>query len=151
MIYIAFKVGMHRSDTQYRYRLRYWHFLPDQVSVKRDRSKSDIVRILSCVIVKPHERHKIIIKHHKVSVHYISSVLKPFNSLMWGTDEYSGQVDVNSSLRCVCLSSSIQTLGIGRYSDRVGSEKNGIVTSLIQSNHIICIMYTSQLCHIWCG
>ncbi len=56
-----------RSDTQYLYRLRYWHFLPDHVSVRRDRSKSDIVQILFCVIVKPQERHKNIIKHHEFS------------------------------------------------------------------------------------
>ncbi len=99
---------MHRSDTQYRYRLRYGHFLPDRVSIRWDRSKSDIVRILFCVIVKPHERHKNIIKHHKVFVHNIPSVLKLFHSLMWGRDEYLSQVQVNSSLRCVCLSSSVQ-------------------------------------------
>ncbi len=87
--------------------LRYWHFLPDRVSVRRDRSKSDILRILFCVIVKPHESHKNI-KHHKVFMHYIPSVLKPLHSLMWGTDAYLSQVDVNSSLRCGCLSSSIQ-------------------------------------------
>ncbi len=68
---LCFLLGMHGSDTQYRYRLRYWHFLLDRVSVRQDRSKSDIVRILFCVIVKPHERHKNIIKHHQVSVHYI--------------------------------------------------------------------------------
>ncbi len=101
-------LGMHRSDTQYRYRLRYGHFLPDRVSIRWDRSKSDIVRILFCVIVKPHERHKNIIKHHKVFVHNIPSVLKLFHSLMWGRDEYLSQVQVNSSLRCVCLSSSVQ-------------------------------------------
>lgn len=32
--------------------------------------------------------HKNIIKHHKVFTHYIPSLLKPFNSLTWGTDEY---------------------------------------------------------------
>ncbi len=41
----------------------------DQLSVRRDRSKSHIVLILFCVIVKPHKRHKNIIKHHKVLVH----------------------------------------------------------------------------------
>ncbi len=44
-------------------------FPADRVSVRRDRSKSDVVRILFCVVVKPHESHKNIIKHHKVFVH----------------------------------------------------------------------------------
>ncbi len=30
------KLGMHRSDTQYRYQLWCWHFLPDRVSVRRE-------------------------------------------------------------------------------------------------------------------
>ncbi len=55
--------------------IRYPSFSADQVSVRRDRSKSDIVCILFCVIVKPHESTNII-KHHKV------------HSLMLGTDEY---------------------------------------------------------------
>ncbi len=59
-----------------------------RVSVRRDRSKSDVVRILLCAVVKPHESHKNIIKHHKLFVHYISSVLKLFHSLIRGTDEY---------------------------------------------------------------
>ncbi len=46
-----------------------WSFSADQVSVRRDRSKSDFVRILFCVIVEPHEMHKNIIKHHKVFMH----------------------------------------------------------------------------------
>ncbi len=33
-------------------------FSADRVSERRDRSKSDIVRILFCVIVKPHESTK---------------------------------------------------------------------------------------------
>ncbi len=33
-------------------------------------------------------KHKNIIKHQKVFVHYIPSVLKPLHSLMWGRDEY---------------------------------------------------------------
>ncbi len=57
-------------------------FSADRVSVRRDRSKSDIVRIVFSVIVEPHERHKNIIKHHKVFMHYISSVLKLFHSSM---------------------------------------------------------------------
>ncbi len=36
-------------------------FSADRVSVRRDRSKSDVVPILFCVVVKPHEKHK----HHK--------------------------------------------------------------------------------------
>ncbi len=40
-------------------------FSADRVSERRDRSKSDIVCILLCVIFKP---HKSIIKHHKVKV-----------------------------------------------------------------------------------
>ncbi len=43
----------------------------DWVSVRRDQPKSDAVRILFCVVVKPHESHKNIIKHHKILVHYI--------------------------------------------------------------------------------
>ncbi len=61
--------------------------------------------------IKPHESHKNIIKDHKVFVHYTSSVLRLFHSLIGGTDEYlshSIQVQVNSSLRCGYLSSSIQ-------------------------------------------
>ncbi len=69
---------MHRSDTQYRYLLRYGHFLPDQVLVRRDWSKSDIVRMVFFAIVKPHERHKNIIKHHNVFVRYIPNVLKHY-------------------------------------------------------------------------
>ncbi len=63
-------------------------FSADRVSVRRDRSKSNVVRILFCAAVKPHENHINIIKHHKVFVHYISSVLKLFHSLIRGTDEY---------------------------------------------------------------
>ncbi len=63
-------------------------FSADWVSFRRDRSKSDVVRILFCTVVKPHENHINIIKHHKVFVHYISSVLKQFRSLIRGTDEY---------------------------------------------------------------
>ncbi len=75
----TFLIGMHRSDTQNRYRLR--SFSADRVSVRRDWSKSDAVRILFfIVVVKPHESQKNIIKHHKVFVHYISSVLKLFHS-----------------------------------------------------------------------
>ncbi len=33
-------------------------------------------------------KHKNIIKHQKVFVHYIPSVLKPLHGLMWGRDEY---------------------------------------------------------------
>ncbi len=105
---MSYKVGVLRSNIQYRYRSDTGIFCRTGVSVRRDWSKSDILCILFCVIVKPHESHKHIIKHHKVFVHYISSVLKPFHSLIWGTDEYLSQVDVNSSLRCVCLLSSIQ-------------------------------------------
>ncbi len=46
-------VGMHRSDI---FRIR--SFSVDRVSVRRDRSNSDIVCILFCVIVKPHESTK---------------------------------------------------------------------------------------------
>ncbi len=49
-------------------------FSVDWVSVRRDRSKSDVVRILFCAVVRPHENHINIIKHHKVSMHYMSSV-----------------------------------------------------------------------------
>ncbi len=63
-------------------------FSADRVSVRRDRSKSDVVRILFCAVVKPQESHINIIKHHKVFVHYISSFLKLFHSLIQGTDEY---------------------------------------------------------------
>ncbi len=45
-------LGMHRSDTL----------------VRRDRSKSDVVRILLCAVVKLHENHINIIKHHKVCI-----------------------------------------------------------------------------------
>ncbi len=40
-------------------------FSVDQVTVRRDRSKSVAVCILFRVVVKPHESHKNIIKHHK--------------------------------------------------------------------------------------
>ncbi len=63
-------------------------FSADRVSVRQDRSKSDVVRILFCAAVKPHEKHINNIKHHKVFVHYISSVLKLFHSLIRGTDAY---------------------------------------------------------------
>ncbi len=72
MVYII--LGMHRSDTQDRYRLRSGHFLfhfqikkpwtldlePSAywVSVRWDRSKSNVVHILFCVVVKIHESHK---------------------------------------------------------------------------------------------
>ncbi len=62
-----------------------WSFSADRVSVRRDRSKSDVGRVLFFAVVKPHENH---IKHHKVFVHYISSVLKLFHSFIRGTDEY---------------------------------------------------------------
>ncbi len=65
-----------------------WSFSADRVLVRRDRCKSDVVRILFCAVVKPHENHINIIKHHKLFVHYISSVLKLFHSLIRGTDEY---------------------------------------------------------------
>ncbi len=70
-------------------------------------NQNPILCVCYCVIVKPHKSHKHITKHHEVFVHYISSVLKLFHSLIWGTDEYWSQVDVNSSLRRGCLSSSI--------------------------------------------
>ncbi len=63
-------------------------FSADRVSVRQDRSKSDVVRVLFCAVVKPHENYINIIKHHKVFVHYISSVLELFHSLIRGTDEY---------------------------------------------------------------
>ncbi len=63
-------------------------FSADRVSVRRDRYKSDVVRILFCAVVKPHENHINIIKHHKVFVHYISSVLKLFHNLIRGIDEH---------------------------------------------------------------
>ncbi len=44
--------------------------------------------IIFCVVIKPHGSHKYTIKHHTVCMHYISSVLKLFHSLIWGTDEY---------------------------------------------------------------
>ncbi len=37
-------------------------FSADRLSVRRDRSKSDVVHILFCVVVKPHENHIKIIK-----------------------------------------------------------------------------------------
>ncbi len=45
-------------------------FSADRVSVRRDRSKSDIVRILFCVIVEPHERHTNIIKQQSFRALY---------------------------------------------------------------------------------
>ncbi len=57
-------------------------FSADRVLIRRDGSKSDVVHILFCVVVKTHESHKNIIKRHKVFVHYISSVLKLFHSLI---------------------------------------------------------------------
>ncbi len=53
---------------------RYWHFLLERG-----------------IGLKPHKSYKHI-KQHKVFVHYISSVLKPLHSLMFGTDEYLSQV-----------------------------------------------------------
>ncbi len=74
--------------------LRYWHFLLDRgIGLTRQ------IQIQYCVIVKPHKSHKHIIKHHNVSVHYISSVLKLSHSLIFGTDEYLSQIHVNTSLR----------------------------------------------------
>ncbi len=84
----VFKLEMHRSDTLDRYRLRSGHFLRFGYWSDETRSKSDVVRILLCAVVKPHENHINIIKHHKLFVHYISSVLKLFHSLIRGTDEY---------------------------------------------------------------
>ncbi len=91
-------------------------FSADRVSVRRDRSKSDVVCIVFCVKVKPHERHKNIIKHHKVLVHYISSVLRPFHSLIWGAYEYLSKLF--SPLRLSVILSSAFKLRImfGYYS-----------------------------------
>ncbi len=104
---IVYCLGVRRSDIQDRYRFDTGIFCWIGVSVWRDRSKFDILHSYCCVTVKPHRSHKHIIKHH---VHYISSVPKPLHSLMWGItlDEYLSQVHVNTSLRCSCLSSSIQ-------------------------------------------
>ncbi len=49
-------------------------FSADRVSVRRDQFKSNVVRIQFCAVIKPHENHINIIKHHKVSMHYMSSV-----------------------------------------------------------------------------
>ncbi len=49
-------------------------FSADRVSVRGDRSKFDVVRILFCAVVKPHENHINIIKHHKMFMHYIFQV-----------------------------------------------------------------------------
>ncbi len=51
------KVGMHRSDTQDRYRLRSGHFL--RIGYRRDEADPNpILCILFCVVVKPHESTK---------------------------------------------------------------------------------------------
>ncbi len=74
-------VGMHRSDTQDRYRLRSGHFLWIGYWSDEDRSKSDVVHILFCAVVRPTRKSH---KHHKGTikffVHYISSVLQLFHS-----------------------------------------------------------------------
>ncbi len=78
--------------------IRYWgsvsapiqSFSADRVSVRWDP-----IQIRSCafkliifsVVVKPHGSHTNTIKHHTVFMHYISSVLELFHSLIWGTDE----------------------------------------------------------------
>ncbi len=73
---LQLKLGMHRSDTQDRYRLRSGHFL--RIGYRWDETDPNP---MLC------ESHKNIIKHREVSVNYISSVLKLFQSLIWGTDE----------------------------------------------------------------
>ncbi len=103
----SLELGVRRSDIRYRYRSDTGIFC--RIGYRSDEADPNpILCVYYCVIVKPHKSHKHIIKHHKVFAHYISSVLKPLHSLMWGTDEYLSQVYVNSSLRCGCLSSSIQ-------------------------------------------
>ncbi len=95
-------LGVCRSDIQHRSifcRIGYR---------SEETDPNPILCVYYFVIIKPHKSHKRIIKHHKIFVHYISSVLKPLHSLMWGTDEFLSQVHVNFSLRCGCLSSSIQ-------------------------------------------
>ncbi len=78
--------------------IRYWgsvsapiqSFSADQLS-----GQTRPIQIRSCafkviifgVVVKPHGSHKNTIKHHTVFMHYISSVLKLFHSLIWGIDE----------------------------------------------------------------
>ncbi len=78
LIKVLIDLGMHRSDTQYRIGSDTGIFCGSGIG--QTRSKSDIVCILFCVIVKPHEMNKNIIKHQKISVHYVSSVLKLFHS-----------------------------------------------------------------------
>ncbi len=73
-------------------------FSADRVSVRRVWSKSDVVCIVFCVKVKPHKRHKNIIKHHKVFVYYISSVRKPFHSLIRGAYEYLSHIAHRTAL-----------------------------------------------------
>ncbi len=82
-----YHLGMRRSDIQNRYRLRSGQFL--RIGYRSDETDPNpMLCVYCCVVVKPHESHKNIIKHHKVFVHYISSVLKLFHSLIWGTEEY---------------------------------------------------------------
>ncbi len=90
-------LGVRRSDIQDRYRFDIGIFCWIGVSVWWDRSKfiTNIVLLLS-----PTKATNI--KQHKVSVHYISSVLKPLRNLIWCIDEYLSQVHVNTSLRCRC-------------------------------------------------
>ncbi len=88
--FLAFKLGMHRSDTLDRYRLQFGH-------LRRD-DPNPMLCLYYCAVVKPHESHKNIIKHHKVFVHYISSVLKLFHSLIWGTDEYLNNMNNTDEL-----------------------------------------------------
>ncbi len=113
--------------------LRYWPFLLDRGIGLTWPIQFDTLHSYYCVIVKPHKSYKHIIKCHKVSVHYISSVLKQMHILMWGTDEYLSQVDVNTSLRCSCPSSSIQRSNCVPRS----------VTRVKTINYLHCSYYTS--------
>ncbi len=102
--------------------IRYWvsvsapiqSFSADRVSVRWDpiQIRSCAFKlIIFCVDVKPHGSHTNTIKHHTVFMHYISSVLELFHSLIWGTDECLSLKFKSTwllSLRCVCLSSSVQ-------------------------------------------
>ncbi len=55
--YGRFELGMHRSDTQDRYRLRSGHFL--RIGYRRDETDPNpILCVYYCVIVKPHESTK---------------------------------------------------------------------------------------------
>ncbi len=72
---------MHQSNTLDRYRLRSGHFL--RIGHQSDETDPNpMLCVYYCVVVKPHESHNNIIKHHRVFVHYISSVLKLFHSLI---------------------------------------------------------------------